>query len=414
MDQHTNWIVSQIGSREHYAVPRAFHQRGHLQRFFTDVWVPPRSPLRSVGRLGNRFHTGLPSERVRSFNWSSLLLELRHRLGRSRNAYDWYDEVGRRFALNVNAALTLETLEPPTTAAFLFSTGGLETCQYLKQRGIPVIVDQLDPARLDEQSLRQEIDKFPGWQDSPVNVPESYYQRLAREWHCADLVLVNSQWSKRNLLNEGVSEEKIIVVPLCYEPEPTSAASTPSVKSTGPLTVLWLGQVILRKGIHYLFNAARLMSGQDVRFVVAGRIGISQQAVATKPANVDLLGQIPRSRALHLLASADVFVLPTLSDGFALTQLEAMSYGLPVITTSHCGDVVTDGVDGYITPCQDAEAIAEAIRRLNADRALLNEMKQAARAKSQDPRFSLRGYATAVENALEQWRRRTAPTRPGG
>jgi glycosyltransferase involved in cell wall biosynthesis len=60
-------------------------------------------------------------------------------------------------------------------------------------------------------------------------------------------------------------------------------------------------------------------------------------------------------------------VLPTISDGFALTQLEAMSHGLPVITTPNCGEVVRDGIDGFVIPPADATALANALRTLLED-----------------------------------------------
>ena len=60
---------------------------------------------------------------------------------------------------------------------------------------------------------------------------------------------------------------------------------------------------------------------------------------------------------------ADIFVLPTLSDGFAITQLEAMAHGLPVICTPCCGEVVCDGVDGFVVPARDAAALARAFQQ---------------------------------------------------
>jgi len=69
-------------------------------------------------------------------------------------------------------------------------------------------------------------------------------------------------------------------------------------------------------------------------------LGITPQAVATAPANVEFRGRVTRDRATREYLVADAFVLPTLSDGFAITQLEAMAHGLPVIVTPNCGAVV--------------------------------------------------------------------------
>jgi glycosyltransferase involved in cell wall biosynthesis len=86
------------------------------------------------------------------------------------------------------------------------------------------------------------------------------------------------------------------------------------------------------------------------------------------------LGRITRDHLQHIYRQAHVFVLPTLSDGFAITQLEALSHGLPVVATPNCGRVVTNEVDGLIVPARDGAALAEALARLDADRHRLRWM----------------------------------------
>jgi glycosyltransferase involved in cell wall biosynthesis len=428
------WIVTQIGSREHYSVPRAFHIRGHLQHFYTDVWLGHggdwlKKRSGKIAALANRFHPGLPSERVTAFNLATfrrLLNErLRGRLQSMADRYNQFDAVGKEFAENVNRDLDRRCVDPTDAAGFLFSTGALETAQHLQKLKVPVVVDQLDPARLDETMVRAEMEKWPGWQELPGEIPESYYQRLAEEWRLADVILVNSNWSKKNLLNEGIDRAKIIVVPLCYEPELAAAATqksaSPSVQGSPipsistppkprakdhPLTVLWVGQIILRKGIQYLFEAARQLQSTNIRFIVAGRIGISQIGLDAAPKSVSIFGTIPRARVIDLFRQADVFVLPTVSEGFALTQLEAMSFGLPVITTPNCGEVVTHGIDGIIIPAGDSQSLTQAILTLDRDRELLRSMSASARAKPLEKRFTLEAYADAVETAVASLARR--------
>jgi glycosyltransferase involved in cell wall biosynthesis len=88
---------------------------------------------------------------------------------------------------------------------------------------------------------------------------------------------------------------------------------------------------------------------------------------------------VTRDRVREFYNRADVFVLPTISDGFALTQLEAMAHGLPVITTPHCGRVVTDGVDGFVIPARNATLLADRLRTLLEDPERLQAMSEAAR-----------------------------------
>jgi glycosyltransferase involved in cell wall biosynthesis len=164
--------------------------------------------------------------------------------------------------------------------------------------------------------------------------------------------------------------------------------------------VLWVGAVILRKGIQYLIEAARMLSATSIEFIVAGPIGISQSAVASAPANVKFLGRIPRVSLAEIYVQADVFVLPTISDGFAITQLEAMAHGLPVIATPNCGAVVRDGLDGFVVRARDAQALASAIAKLDADRRLLRDMAASAVIRSRD--FDLLTNARKIIHSVDE------------
>jgi glycosyltransferase involved in cell wall biosynthesis len=109
---------------------------------------------------------------------------------------------------------------------------------------------------------------------------------------------------------------------------------------------------------------------------------------------------VPRSRVIDEFRRADVFVLPTLCDSFALVHLEAMACGVPVITTPNCGSVVRDGVDGFVVPIRDAEAIADTIELLLADRALRERMGQNARARARE--FTWERYGERLLGALNR------------
>ena len=80
--------------------------------------------------------------------------------------------------------------------------------------------------------------------------------------------------------------------------------------------------------------------------------------------HVELPGAVPRSVVREHLAWADVFVLPSLCEGSANAAMEAMSSGLPVICTPNTGSVARDGVDGYIVPPRDVDAIVAACESL--------------------------------------------------
>jgi glycosyltransferase involved in cell wall biosynthesis len=140
--------------------------------------------------------------------------------------------------------------------------------------------------------------------------------------------------------------------------------------------------------------AARHLIGENIRISVAGPVHITAESMATAPLNMSFLGRVTRNQLQKVYLDADVFVLPTLSDGFAITQLEAMANGLPVIATPRCGSVVEDGVSGLIVAAGDGDGLANAILAIERDRQLLENMSQAAVRRARQ--FTMSHYAESL------------------
>ena len=368
-----NWICCQNGAREHYAVPRALRLNGKLQALYTDCWAGPvvrrlgaKAPLATLRSFSGRFHPELADVSVQSWNLRALLWEAKARQGLRNGTRYWaFTEVGRGFAIRVREELKRRRGLGKGSILFAYDTAALEALKWCKERGVKTVLGQMDPNRIEVDTVIEEQARWPGWQPRAFEVPECYLRRRQQEWDLADRVLVNSEFSRAALIKQGVPREKLVVIPLCYEGDkvPRAAARRTTTGNRGCLRVLFLGQVILRKGIQYLIQAARLLEGEGIRFDIVGPIGISREAVASAPQNMVFHGRSLRHESAAWYGQADVFVLPTLSDGFALTQLEAMSYGLPVIATPCCGEVVSDGVDGLIVPPREPVALAKALQR---------------------------------------------------
>jgi glycosyltransferase involved in cell wall biosynthesis len=387
-----SWFCAQIGAREHYAIPRALHQTGRLTGLYTDFWAGPltRSLLPRHGALGalaSRFHPDLAGAEIKSWNFRALAWEAGLRRGSREdgihNTYSGFIEVGRKFASVVRDQLRRRAISPKDTVFFAYDTGALETFEWLHEHGITCVLDQMDPSRIEVNLVREEEKRWPGWVVGATEVPEEYFRRREQEWALADRVVVNSEFSRQALIRQGVPADKLTVIPLCYESGFPREDDRRAVFRQPPLKVLFLGRVILRKGIQHLMEAAKLLRAEPVHFDVVGPIGISHDAVKSAPPNMTFHGRANRDQAGAWYQQADIFVLPTLSDGFALTQIEAMAHGLPVIATPNCGEVVTDGADGFIVPPRDAISLAKAVHRYLVEPELLIVHRVAALKKSE-------------------------------
>jgi len=222
--------------------------------------------------------------------------------------------------------------------------------------------------------LYEESPPYRGQLKSP---PSHYWAAWREECALADCVVVNSLWSQAALVDEGVPAAKIRVVPLGYE-NPTEAkgfqrkypaAFTPS----RPLRVLFLGQINLRKGIGPMLDAIRILRGEPIEFWFVGPLQVSIPPDLRDDLQVRWIGSVPHQQTAQFYRQADIFMFPTFSDGFGLTQLEAQAWKLPIVATKFCGDVVKDGRNGWLLPEVTPCAIAAIVRRCRADPARLRE-----------------------------------------
>jgi glycosyltransferase involved in cell wall biosynthesis len=114
--------------------------------------------------------------------------------------------------------------------------------------------------------------------------------------------------------------------------------------------------------------------------------------------NVEFLGNLPQRELKRIMSSSHVMVLPSLEEGLALVQAQALACGCPLISSTNTGgsDLFTDGVEGFEVPIRSAEAITERLQQLADAPLLQQQMREAAIAKVR----SLGGWHTYGENYL--------------
>ncbi len=168
-----------------------------------------------------------------------------------------------------------------------------------------------------------------------------------------------------------------------------------------PPTVLFVGAVKARKGVHILLRAFALAqeSIPDARLLIVGSLdaepdhAAAQRALAIELGLADAVtfaGRVSDADLLSTYAAADVFALPSINigwkfEGFGLALLEASAAGLPVIGSRDCGaaDAVQDGVTGLLVEQGDVQGLADALTRLLRDRELAHKMGAAGRTFAQ-------------------------------
>jgi glycosyltransferase involved in cell wall biosynthesis len=373
------WICCQLGAREHYSIPRAVHSSNELGLLATDAWADTWLPWRlgASSRAAERFHPQIPSNLVDSFDWSLLAFEFSAR----RRAAGWETIIDRNDWFQERTVDILRAFKRrhPNRNCTLFSYSytARKPFEFAKEAGWSTVLGQIDPGPFEER-LVADLHRSNGVSANTAAAPASYWDRWREECELADRIIVNSDWARHGLCTEGIAPEKLRLVPLVYDP-PREASTFvrryPVVfNAERPLRVLFLGQVNLRKGAAEIMSALTQLGKLPVELWFVGPVQLPLTETCREHPRVKWFGTVPRGAAASYYRGADVFLFPTFSDGFGLTQLEAQAWELPVIASSHCGDVVRHLENGYILPDVSAGSIVNAIRRILDEPGMLPTM----------------------------------------
>ena len=280
------------------------------------------------------------------------------------------------------------------TAVYAYEDGASETFAAARAKGLKCIYDlPIGYWRAAHAIYAEEREREPQWAVTLTGTLDSP-EKLARkdeELKLADAVMVASSFTKKTIESAPGAQKPVHVIsygsPLA---EPVAAA-----RAGGKLRVLFVGGLGQRKGLSYLLKAVEMLSG-SVELTLVGM----KTTESCAPLNEALkrhrwIPTLPHAGVLREMCQHDVFVFPSLFEGFGLVILEAMAQGLPVITTEHTAgpDLIHEGESGFIVPIRSAEAIAEKLDLLARDSSLLCAMKAAA-------------TATALRHSWEQYRAR--------
>jgi len=210
---------------------------------------------------------------------------------------------------------------------------------------------------------------------------DGLWSRVLRDCHEADRLLVNSDFVKRTFVAKGFAAERIDVAYLGVREQFFSLKRDYSIH--GPVRLLFTGSFSVRKGAATLLESIRTLrrGGLDVRLRLIGKL--SDGSICLRDSDSEFFTHtpfVPPAELVPALAEADLFVFPTLIEGSSRSAMEAAAAGLPVVTTENCGLPLKAEKEVLYVPLNDAQALADGIRRLASNEMLRRTMGQNAAA----------------------------------
>lgn len=393
----------------------AFHDTGLLAEFVTTVAVYDGNIFDRLAKtkLGGYFERRRYKQELASITqqqpaWE-LFRMLASKLGiaflaRHEKGPFSVDSVYRNLDRFAAERVSILARKSGLSAVYGYEDGALEMFETAKGLGLkciyelPIAYWRTARKLLDEEALR-----LPLWAPTLVGTldSEEKFVRKDREIELADVIICPSEFV-RDSLPESVRKSKTVYVIPFGSPEVALANHPTPEQISQPIKVLFAGSMTQRKGLADVFDAMKMLDPKQFELHVLGSPVADLNFYKQQYPAFTHHPPCSHAEVLKLMKSCDVFVLPSIVEGRALVQQEALACGLPIIVTKNAGaeDLVEDGKAGFLVPIRDPGAIAEKLEFLFRNRALLSEMKTAAHAKSQQVTWQnyRRGLVEVINN----------------
>lgn len=389
-----NWNVRQAA--------RALNEAALLSEFWTSVcWsqqhllnrVLPQSVSRELGR---RAFPHIGRDQLHCNPW----VELGRLAARQLNLLRLIRPEAGRFSVDavyrsLDSRVARRLRDAPNIrGVYAYEDGALESFRTARQLGIKTIYElPIGYWRCYQELMQEEASLQPDWAVTLHGKGDNDEKgrRKDEELALATDIVVASEFV-RDTLRKASLEAPVTVLPY-GAPSTERIFRTERSARDGKLKVLFVGSLSQRKGLSYLLEAVTRL-GSKVELTLVGQ-RVAECRVLDAALRVHRwIPSLSHTAVLEEMSSHDVMVFPSLFEGFGLVILEAMSQGVPVITTPNTGapHFISDGEDGFIVPIRDVEAIVERLEMLILDRDRLATMSQAAIRK-------------AVQRSWEKYRR---------
>lgn len=233
-----------------------------------------------------------------------------------------------------------------------------------------------------QRLLHEEAERLPEWRRTIKGLDDSAakLERKTRELELADAIVVPSRFVMESLPAHIRAAKHCVLAPFGAPSAVAGRADPPDPEAGRALRVMFAGAMTQRKGLADLFAAMRLLDRRDVELVVLGALNAPMSFYRSQYPRFVYAGTRPHSDVLRFMQSCDVFVLPSIVEGRALVQQEALACGLPLIVTVNAGadDLIEQGRTGFLVPIRSPEAIADRIAWFADHRNLLPDMRREA------------------------------------
>ena len=393
-------IVAHPGRQHSFRLASALKKEGILFRYITTVYDKESSWImkitkRIISKDNLKRATGrkcieLNDDEVVQFCEILGLIELiLVRIDKSKGLYRWWN---RKTSKIFGKKVAKYAIKNNVDAVIMYDTTAEICFKILKEKAphIKRIMDSSIASRLYIKEIYiNEIEKT-GNESYRIENKYLWNKKIIKSLYDEIIntqeFIVPSKFVKGSFEFSGVDSNNIHIVPYG-----TNIVNKVNIKkeinhktdyNNKKIKFLFVGQVISRKGIDYLLRAFSSVDENLVELDIVGNVGSEYEYLKSnnKYKNINVIGLVTHDKMKEIYLKADIFIFPSLAEGMALSGLEAMGCGLPVICTTNTGinDLIIDGENGFVVPPSNVELLKEKIEWFVKNKSKISEMSDVA------------------------------------
>lgn len=292
-------------------------------------------------------------------------------------------------------------------AVIMYDTNSLKCFKSLEGTGIKRIMDTSIANRAYTKSIYEKVIKtkedWDNFSEKDVLLNDNEMRRLKDEINLTDYFIVPSNFVKKSLIFSGVLQEKIHVVPYGVDTNSFVFSKRRANIIEEKLELLFVGECSYRKGINYILEAAYQLKDKVNLTIIGSYHRVENLYTQYKDcSSIKFLGRVPHNNLPQHYQKADVFVLPSLSEGMSLVGIEALASGLPLLCSENCGvnDLVEENINGWILSSIGVEALIEKIEYVLKNKTSIPQMGLKARETALNNNWDI--YNDRMQKTIKQ------------
>lgn len=349
-------IISSFGTYYSLQPARIFQKNSNLVKYITGF---PKKYVENHNEFPNRKYLSLKVPFLIGYLCTKFKFIIGDKLYSKFLKYS-HNSFSRRLAKNINMPFD-----------FFIGSSSYSFEALLKAKKLnPTCITIVDHASLNEKfELEQKLieEKKYGFKLTGNSLHKWLLKKENLEHEFSDYIVLPSYFAKKTFIDKGYRESKLLVNHFY--------ANTKKFKKTfkrdDKFRVLFCGTVEPRKGIHYLLEAFEKLKLENAELWIIGSLDYLKNDKLFKKfidkfnsENIVFFDSINSNKLADYFSQCSVLVLPSISDGFGLVVIQAMSCNLPVIVSDNTGakDIIKDGYNGFVVETRNINLISEKIK----------------------------------------------------